>query len=299
MYPYYPYYSSKLECEVKPLTFPPQAQAQQPGFEYAMNPRPISENPEDKGSGKLKDKIAIISGGDSGIGRAAAYAFAKEGASLVIPYLNEHRDAEETKERIEEIGGKCLLIPGDLSEENTNEKVAAQALKTFGKIDIVVNNLAVQYLQEDFSAITAKQFDRTFKTNIYSYFYMTKAAVPHLKPGASIINTASVTAYEGNKELIDYSAAKGAIVSFTRSLALNLIPKGIRVNSISPGPVWTPLIVSSYGAEKVSRFGLQTASKRAAQPFELAGAYVYLASDDSRYVTGEAMHVNGGQMMTT
>ncbi|KZZ84145.1 SDR family oxidoreductase [Bacillus sp. SJS] len=298
MYPYYPYYSKKIECEEKPLTFPPQAQDQQPGFEYLMNPRPISENLDYIGSGKLEGKTAIISGGDSGIGRAVGYAFAKEGADLVIPYYNEHQDAEETKRRIESFGRRCLLIPGDLTKEKQNEMVVSETLETFGKIDVVVNNLAVQYPQVDFLKITAEQFDKTFKTNIYAYFYMAKEAVPHLKQGASIINTASVTAYKGQKELVDYSATKGAIVSFTRSLSLNLIPKGIRVNSVAPGPVWTPLTVSSFDADRVSKFGLQSASKRAAQPFELAAAYVYLASDDSRYVTGETLHVNGGQMVT-
>ncbi|MTH54217.1 glucose 1-dehydrogenase [Bacillus mangrovi] len=298
MYPVYPYYSFKTECKDQPLTFPPQHQNEQPGMEYLMNPKPISENPDYRGSGKLLGRTAIISGGDSGIGRAVAYVFAKEGANLVIPYLNEHRDAEETKQRIEALGSRCLLIPGDLSEPKANEKTATAAIETFGSIDILVNNLAVQYPQADFLDITPEQFDKTFKTNIYSYFFMTKAAVPHMKQGTSIINTASVTAYKGQRELIDYSATKGAIISFSRSLSLNLVQKGIRVNSVAPGPVWTPLIVSSFSAEQVASFGMQTAAKRAAQPFELAGAYVYLASDDSRFVTGETLHVNGGQMVT-
>ncbi|PTX61774.1 NAD(P)-dependent dehydrogenase (short-subunit alcohol dehydrogenase family) [Melghirimyces profundicolus] len=293
-YPVYPYYGRKTECMERPVAFPPQSQDRQPGLEYLMHPRPISENPSYRGSGKLHDRTAVITGGDSGIGRAVAYAFAKEGADLVLSYLDEHRDAKETQERILQLGRRCLLIPGDLKQESHSAKIVQQALDTFGKIDILVNNHAVQIAQKSILDITADQLDLTFRTNLYSFVYLTKAALPHLKPGSTIINTTSVTAYEGSRVLIDYSSTKGAIVTLTRSLALSLVEKGIRVNAVAPGPIWTPLTVSTFRPEEVSVFGTNVPMKRAGQPFEIAPSYVYLASDDSCYMTGQVLHPNGG-----
>ncbi|MDK8640012.1 SDR family oxidoreductase [Niallia taxi] len=299
MYPEYPYYDHKQEVKNTPIAFPPQHQNRMPGFEYEMNPRPISENPNYKGSGKLKGKVAIITGGDSGIGRAAAYAFVKEGAKVVIVYLNEHRDAQETEQRINQLGGESLFIAADLRVEENAAVVAQQAIQRFGKIDILVNNHAVQFVQKSILDITKEQLTNTFETNIFSFFYLIKAVLPHLKAGSSIINTTSVTAYEGNKDLIDYSATKGAILTLTRSLSMSLAKKKIRVNAIAPGPIWTPLIPASFSEKNVMTFGTDTPWKRAGQPFELAPAYVYLASDDSGYTTGEVIHINGGQMVTT
>ncbi|MFC4076056.1 SDR family oxidoreductase [Salinithrix halophila] len=295
-YPVYPYYGRKTECREQPLTFPPQSQDRQPGLEYLMEPRPISENPTYRGSGKLHGRTAIITGGDSGIGRAVAYAFAKEGADLVLSYLDEHRDAEETQARILQLGRRCLLIPGDLKQETQSTEIIRQTLHTFGKVDILVNNHAVQFTQKSILDITAEQLDLTFRTNVYAFFYLTKAAVPHMKAGSAIINTASDAAYEGLKNMIDYTATKGAIVSFTHSLSLSLVEKGIRVNAVAPGPIWTPLTVSSLSPEEVSVFGTSVPMKRAGQPFEMAPAYVYLASDDSRYMNGQVLHPNGGML---
>ncbi|HML31652.1 SDR family oxidoreductase [Sporomusa sphaeroides] len=294
MYPKYSYLGMEEQCEAVPVTFPPQHQNRQPGMEYLLHPRPISENPNSLGSGKLRGKVAIITGGDSGIGRAAAYAFAKEGASIAIAYLDEHRDAEETKGRIHEIGQDCILLPGDLRNERQSYIVVEETMETFGRLDILVNNHGVQFPQMSILDISAEQLDATFRTNIFAFFYMIKAALPHMCPYASIINTTSVTAYQGEKYLIDYSATKGAIVSLTRSLSLSLTPRHIRVNAVAPGPIWTPLNPSSFPAEYIKTFGANTPMKRAGQPFEVAPAYVYLASDDSRYVSGQVLHVNGG-----
>jgi NAD(P)-dependent dehydrogenase (short-subunit alcohol dehydrogenase family) len=298
MVPGYPYYGVETKCQLEPITFPPQHQPQQPGLEYRMVPRPISENPNYVGSGKLANKIAIITGGDSGIGRAAAIAFAKEGADVAIVYLYEHQDAHETKQRIEQLGRRCLLIPGDLRFEAFSREVIGRTLHSFGTIDILVLNQAVQYPQNSIMDITTEQLLQTYQTNIFPHFYMTKAALPYLQPGSTIISTASITAYRGAPLLIDYSSTKGAIVSFTRSLALSLVNRGIRVNAVAPGPIWTPLIPSSYSAGYVSKFGLETPMKRAGQPFELAPVYVFLASEDSSFVTGQVIHVNGGAMIT-
>lgn len=296
MYPYYPYYGQKTVTKEQPIVFPAQHQSRKPGLEYLMNPLPISENPHYLGSKKLENKVAVISGGDSGIGRAAAFAFAKEGAKLAIVYLDEDVDAEATKRRIEELGSECLLIRADLRDPASSPIVAEQTMAAFGRIDILVNNCGIMYPSRGLVDITDEQLLTTFQTNIFSFFYLTRAVLPDLKSGAAIINTASVTAYEGAKELLDYSATKGAVVAFTRSLSRNLIDKGIRVNAVAPGPIWTPLIPSSYLAEKVTVFGSDTPMKRPGQPFELAPAYVYLASDDSGFVSGQVIHVNGGEM---
>jgi NAD(P)-dependent dehydrogenase (short-subunit alcohol dehydrogenase family) len=277
--------------------FPEQHQARQPGIESDMHPLPIADNKSYKGSGKLQDKTAIITGGDSGIGRAVAIAFAKEGADVVIAYLNEHEDAKATADSVTALGRKALVISGDVGDEAFCREVVKRTLSTFQKIDILVNNAAEQHPQQSVDYISAKQLERTFRTNVFSYFYMTKAAVLHMQAGNTIINTASITAYEGNEQLIDYSATKGAIVAFTRSLSQSLVIKGIRVNGVAPGPIWTPLIPSTFPAGQVSTFGSTTPMRRAGQPYELAPAYVYLASDDSSYVSGQMLHVNGGTVV--
>lgn len=282
-----------------PTIIKAKIQKDQPGIEEIMDPAPIFDNPSYKGSGKLKDKVAIITGGDSGIGRAIAISFAKEGANVVVAYLNEHEDAKETKKCIEKYGSESLIFSGDISSEDFCKELIKSTVDTFGSLDILINNAAVQYPQKTIEDITVEQLEKTFKTNIFSMFYLTKAAMPHLKKGSTIINTASVTAYEGNKDLIDYSATKGAIVTFTRSLALSLVDKGIRVNAVAPGPIWTPLIVASFDPTKISTFGSNTPMKMPGEPYELAPAYVYLASEDSSYVTGQVIHVNGGTMVSS
>ncbi|GAE34512.1 SDR family oxidoreductase [Halalkalibacter akibai] len=299
MYPYYPYYNKETKCEEQPIAFPAQEQDRQPGLEYVMKPLPISENPNYKAAGKLKDKVAIITGGDSGIGRATAIAFAKEGADVVIVYLDEHRDAEATKQRVEQLGSKCVTIPIDLRKEQASTTVVKQTIETFGRIDILVNNHAVQFVQESILDISSEQLMNTFNTNVFSYFHMIKAALPFMEAGDSIINNSSITAFRGHERLIDYSATKGAITTLTRSLALSLAEKEIRVNAVAPGPIWTPLIPASFPAKDVEVFGTDTPMKRAGQPFELAPTFVYLASDDSRYVTGQTLHVNGGDFVSS
>ncbi|MBI6874525.1 SDR family oxidoreductase [Clostridium aciditolerans] len=294
---YYPYFGYITKCKRHPITFPPQHQPVQPGLEYLMFPRPIFNDPDYTGSGKLKNKVALITGGDSGIGRAVSLAFAKEGADIVIVYLNEHIDARETKSLVEAQGRKCILIAGDLREESFCKKIVEDTLCAFGHLDILVNNAGVQFPQISLENITSEQLEATFRTNIFPMFYVTKAALPHLKKGSAIINTASVTAYRGAELLIDYSSTKGAVVSFTRSLALSLVSKGIRVNGVAPGPTWTPLQPASYPAWYVAFFGSNTPMKRAAQPVELAPTYVYLASNDSTYVTGQILHVDGGSFL--
>ncbi|GAA3409988.1 SDR family oxidoreductase [Paenibacillus hodogayensis] len=299
MIPMYPYYSTETRCRQVPITFPAQHQDVQPGLEYLMNPAPISDNPAYKGSGKLDGKIAIITGGDSGIGRAVSIGFAKEGADVAIVFLYEREDAEETKRLVEHYGGRCLLIEGDLRKPEFSQHVVQCTIETYGKLDVLILNQGVQFPQDSIADITDEQLEDTYRTNIWPNFYLTRAALPHLKPGSTIISTASVTAYAGAPLLVDYSSTKGAVVSFTRSLSLQLVGQGIRVNAVAPGPIWTPLIVSSYSAEYVRTFGTDTPMKRAGQPFELAPTYIYLASDDSSFVTGQVLHVNGGTMTET
>ncbi|QOR84900.1 SDR family oxidoreductase [Geobacillus stearothermophilus] len=279
-------------------TLPPQHQTRQPGLQTEMNPQPVTIKDSYKGSGKLKNKTAIISGGDSGIGRAVAVHFAKEGADVAILYLNEHEDADETKRLVEQEGRRCLAIAGDIGDEAFCKEAVKQTIEAFGKLDIVVNNAAEQHPQPNFLNITAAQLEKTFRTNVFGCFFLTKAALPHLKNGSAIINTASVTAYEGNEQLIDYSATKGAIVAFTRSLAKALVGQGIRVNGVAPGPIWTPLIPSTFQSEQVATFGANTPMKRPGQPCEVAPCYVFLASDESSYMTGQMLHVDGGKFVS-
>ncbi|NWF60322.1 MAG: SDR family oxidoreductase [Fischerella sp.] len=273
---------------------PPQQQAQQPGIESEMTPKPKADDSQYQGSGKLKNKIALITGGDSGIGRAVAIAFAKEGADVAIVYLNEHDDAKETKHLVEAQGRRAVTISGDIGDESFCQHTVQQTVDEFGKLDILINNAAEQHPQKSIEDINKEQLERTFRTNIFSMFFLTKAAMKHLKEGSAIINTSSVTAYKGSPELLDYSSTKGAIVAFTRSLSQSLVEKGIRVNAVAPGPIWTPLIPATFPEEKVASFGEQVPMKRAGQPEEIAPSYVFLASDDSSYMSGQVLHPNGG-----
>lgn len=277
-------------------TLPPQQQPE-PGKESEMTPRPEFRGEDYKAAGKLQSKVAIITGGDSGIGRSVAVLFAREGADVAILYLDQHQDADETRRVVEEQGRQCLTFAGDVADEAVCRKVIEETLSTFGKLDILVNNAAEQHPQERFEDISQQQWEKTFRTNVFGMFQMTQAALPHLGEGGSIINTASVTAYKGNPILIDYSSTKGAIVSFTRALAMHLAERGIRVNGVAPGPIWTPLIPSTFDADKVAEFGASVPLKRPGQPDEVAPAYVYLASSDSSYVSGQVMHVNGGTVV--
>lgn len=284
------------KSQPKPVN-PPQSQDQQPGIESEMTPRPRAEDRKYRGSGKLEGKVALITGGDSGIGRAVAIVYAKEGADVVISYLNEHDDAKETKRQVEQEGRKAVLIAGDIGDEKFCQKLVERTVKELGRLDILVNNAAEQHPQTSIEDITADQLLRTFKTNIFAMFYLTKAALKHLKKGSAIINTTSITAYRGNPDLVDYSSTKGAIVGFTRALSGQLVDKGIRVNGVAPGPIWTPLIPATFPPEKVATFGSDTPMKRPGQPEEVANSYVFLASDDSSYMTGQVLHVNGGTII--
>jgi NAD(P)-dependent dehydrogenase (short-subunit alcohol dehydrogenase family) len=278
------------------MGFPPQQQ-NKPGIESIMTPRPIFDNPNYKPAGKLMNKVALITGGDSGIGRAVAVAFAKEGADIAISYLNEHSDANETKAYVENYGRRCMTIPGDIRYKQNCEQVVMQTVQQYGRIDILVNNAGVLYINNSLLEVDSNQRANTFHTNIFSHFVFTKATLPYMASGSAIINTTSISAYLGNQEAIDYSASKGAVVSFTRSLALSLAPQGIRVNGVSPGPIWTPLIPSSLPPEQVATYGDNVPMMRAGQPFEVAPAFVFLASDDASYITGQILHVNGGEIV--
>ena len=289
------------EIEEKPrkakVDIPAQHQDHQPGLEKEMVPAPISEELGQKGSDKLRGKSALITGGDSGIGRAVAIAFAREGADVAIVYLNEHQDAQDTQKMVERHGRKCLLIHGDIGEEEFCRSAVDQAERELGSLSILVNNAAEQHPQDSIENISEEQLVRTFRTNVFSFFFMSKAAIEKMKDGGAIINTTSVTAYKGSPELLDYSASKGAIVAFTRSLSKSIVDKGIRVNAVAPGPVWTPLIPSTFTPDKVDTFGEDTPMHRAGQPEEIAPSYVFLASDDSSYMTGQVLHPNGGEVV--
>ncbi len=279
--------------------FPPQQQDRQPGIEASMRPRPAIEGKHYRPAGKLQGKVALITGGDSGIGAAAAIAFAKEGADVAIAYLNEHQDAEHVRQLVQQQGRQCELLPGDLGDPALCRQLVQRVIARFGKLDILVNNAAEQHSASTIEDIPDGQFERTFRTNIFAYFYLTKAAVPHLKEGSRIINTTSVTAYRGSSHLLDYSSTKGAIVTFTRSLSQQLVGRGILVNGVAPGPVWTPLIPSSTSAQGIPEFGKDAPMGRAAQPEEIAPCFVFLASDDSSYMTGQVLHPNGGELINT
>ena len=283
--------------EQQTQTMPPQHQDRQPGIEARMTPRPKAEDQLYRGSGKLQGKAAIITGGDSGIGRAVAIMYAREGADVAVVYLNEHQDAEETKRLVENEGRRCHLIAGDVGDEAFCRQAVEQAVREFGRLDVLINNAAEQHPQDSIEQISAEQLERTFRTNIFAMFFMTKAAIPHLRPGSAIINTTSVTAYKGSPQLLDYSSTKGAIVAFTRSLSQSLAEKYIRVNGVAPGPIWTPLIPSTFPEEKVEQFGGDVPLKRAGQPEEVAPCYVFLASDDASYMTGQVLHPNGGSVV--
>ncbi|QWV93471.1 SDR family oxidoreductase [Geomonas oryzisoli] len=280
--------------EEKP--FPRQRQ-EQPASEAEMKPRPQSGEFEYRGSAKLQGKTALITGGDSGIGRAVAIAFAREGANIAFAYLEEDQDARETRDIVEREGVRCLAFRGDVGQEQLCIDIVGKTIGAFGKLDILVNNAAEQHYCESLEQISAEQLERTFRTNIFSYFFLTKAALKHLKEGARIINTTSVTAFKGSPMLLDYSSTKGAIVAFTRSLALSLAEKGILVNGVAPGPIWTPLIPGTFPEEKTEKFGTEVPLKRAGQPVEVAHSYVFLASEGGAYMTGQIMHPNGGTIV--
>lgn len=281
----------------KRADLPPQEQDRQPGKQADMHPQPRSGEHRYLAAGKLKGKVAIVTGGDSGIGRAVAVAFAKEGANLVLCYYDEHEDAQETRRLVQAEGRQCELLSGDIGDETHCSEIVKRALHAFGQIDILVNNAAEQHVRQRMEDIDSAQLERTFRTNFFGMFLLTRAALPHLPAGSAIINTSSVTAYRGSPGLIDYSATKGAIVAFTRSLAKSVAERGIRVNGVAPGPIWTPLIPASFKAEDVATFGADTPMKRPGQPEEVAPCYVFLASEDGSYMTGQMLHPNGGEVV--
>jgi NAD(P)-dependent dehydrogenase (short-subunit alcohol dehydrogenase family) len=278
---------------------PPQHQNQQPGRERPMRPAPVHEQPDARGASRLEGRVALITGGDSGIGRATAYAFAREGADVMIVYLEEDQDARDTAARVGELGRRCEIYRADLGEESACRDAIAATIKHFDKLDILVNNAAEQHPQESILDIEESQLVATFRTNVFAMFFLTKAALPHLRKseGATIINTTSVTAYRGSPALLDYSSTKGAIVAFTRSLSQQLAEEGIRVNGVAPGPIWTPLIPSTFPPHEVAEFGADTPLGRAGEPWECAGCFVFLASAESSYMTGQILHPNGGEII--
>ncbi|SDJ80894.1 SDR family oxidoreductase [Sediminibacillus albus] len=278
---------------------PTQQQSRQPGLETEMDPKPIFEVESHVGSGKLKDRVALITGGDSGIGKAVAIGYAKEGAHVAIAYLDEHEDAKNTKQRIEQEGVKCTLHPGDIGDEKFCEELVEDVVNQHGKLDILVNNAARQEVKQNIREISPEQLRRTFDVNFFSMFYLTQAAIPHLKTGSSIINTASINAYVGNKQLVDYTSTKGAIVAFTRSMAKELAADGIRVNGVAPGPIWTPLIPATIPEDQISEFGANTPLGRPGQPADHVGSYILLASDEGAYMTGQFVHINGGMFTSS
>ena len=282
---------------ITPDQIPAQTQKRTPALESEMTPKPEYDDPNYKGSGKLQDKVALITGGDSGIGRSVAVYYAKEGADVAIVYLDEHDDAKETQQAVESYGRRCLLIPGDIRGEKFCHEAVERTVDEFGKLDILVNNAAVQYQEPSLDEIDAARLGDIFATNIFSMFYFAKAATPHMKPGSSIINTTSVNAYKGNAKLLSYSTTKGAILAFTRSLAEPMLEKGIRVNGVAPGPIWTPFIPDALEGEDVSNFGQQVPMKRAGQPKEVAPSFVFLASEDASYMAGQVLHPNGGMVI--
>ncbi|NET89084.1 MAG: SDR family oxidoreductase [Kamptonema sp. SIO1D9] len=279
---------------ITPNKIPPQAQERKPGLETEMTPKPEYDRDSYQGSGKLRGKVALITGGDSGVGRSVAVLYAKEEADVAIVYLDEHEDAKETKRLVEKQGRKCLLIAGDLSNDQFCQEAVQTTVSELGRLDILVNNAAEQYLEGTIENIDAARLESIFSTNIFSMFYLTKAAIQHMKKGSSIINTTSINAYKGNAPLLSYSTTKGAILAFTRSISQSLLEKGIRVNAVAPGPIWTPFIPSTFPPDAVSDFGKQVPMKRPGQPVEVATCYVFLASDDSSYFAGQVLHPNGG-----
>lgn len=279
---------------ITPDQIPPQQQDRKPALESEMTPKPKYDDPNYKGSDKLLDKVALITGGDSGIGRSVAVLYAKEGADVAIVYLNEHEDAEVTKKAVESYGRRCLLIPGDIRNEDFCQEAVEKTVEEFGHLDILVNNAAEQYMEDTIDEIDSARLGSIFATNIFSMFYFAKAAKPHLKSGSTMINTTSINAYKGNAPLLSYSTTKGAILAFTRSISQSWLKEGIRVNAVAPGPIWTPFIPDAFDAESVSEFGKQVPMKRPGQPIEVATCFVFLASEDSSYMAGQVLHPNGG-----
>ncbi|KUG08056.1 SDR family oxidoreductase [Solirubrum puertoriconensis] len=286
--------------ENKPTQLPPQKQEQQPGIEQEMTPKPEYIREGYKGSDKLKGKVALITGGDSGIGRSIAVHFAREGADVVITYLpNEEEDAHETRQLVEQEGRRCITIPGDLRDRQFCEDLVDRTVQELGRLNILVNNAAEQFVSQDLTEVDDEQWEDTFQVNFFSFVRVTRAALKHMQEGDNIINTSSINAYRGNQQLVDYTSTKGAITAFTRSMAQQLAEKKIRVNSVAPGPIWTPLIPASFPPEKVAKFGQDTTMKRPGQPSEVGPCYVFLASDDASYITGQALHPNGGEILNT